>query len=107
MTPTGKQNTFAAHQLPDGILVEVRPTKIPISYANAFVKPVVPRHNADLVEASIDAFASHVDLITKSYCLKSQQRLWFSTRSIEISGTTKCDTFNEMIRELESVVGLR
>ncbi len=107
VTPTGKQNTFAAHQLPDGILVEVRPTKIPISYANAFVKPVVPRHNADLVEASIDAFASHVDLITKSYCLKSQQRLWFSTRSIEISGTTKCDTFNEMIRELESVVGLR
>lgn len=107
VTPTGKQNTFAAHQLPDGILVEVRPTKIPVSYANAFVKPVVARHSADLVEASMGAFASHVDVLTKSYCLESQQRLWFSTRSTVIPGTRKCDTFNEMIRELESVVGLR
>ena len=25
-TPSGKQNTFAAHQLPDAVLVETRPT---------------------------------------------------------------------------------
>ncbi|HOM73296.1 MAG TPA: type I-E CRISPR-associated protein Cas7/Cse4/CasC, partial [Armatimonadota bacterium] len=39
-TPTGKQNTFAAHQLPAAVLVEVRPYATPVSYANAFVKPV-------------------------------------------------------------------
>ena len=39
-SPSGKQNTFAAHQLPDAILVELRDRKVPVSYANAFVNPV-------------------------------------------------------------------
>ena len=107
VTPTGKQNTFAAHQLPDGILIEVRPINIPVSYANAFVKPVVVQRNLDLVDASLQAFASHVDLLTHKYSLKAASRLWFTTRPINIPATQQCDTFDDMIRELESVVGLR
>ena len=42
-TPSGKQNSFAAHQLPSVILVEVRPHPTPVSYANAFVDPARPR----------------------------------------------------------------
>ena len=40
VTPTGKQNSFAAHNPPDGILVQIQDRNIPISYANAFAKPV-------------------------------------------------------------------
>ncbi|HPP76586.1 MAG TPA: type I-E CRISPR-associated protein Cas7/Cse4/CasC, partial [Armatimonadota bacterium] len=45
-TPTGKQNTFAAHQLPAAVLVEVRPYATPVSYANAFVKPVFAKRDS-------------------------------------------------------------
>ena len=38
VNPTGKQNSFAAHNPPDGMLIEIKNT--PISYANAFAKPV-------------------------------------------------------------------
>ncbi len=37
VNPTGKQNSFAAHNPPDGILVEIRNS--PLSYANAFAQP--------------------------------------------------------------------
>lgn len=37
--PSGKQNSFAAHNPPDGILVEVKDTKTPTNYANAFAEP--------------------------------------------------------------------
>jgi len=38
--PTGKQNSFAAHGVPELILVEWSNSKRPISYANAFLQPV-------------------------------------------------------------------
>ena len=37
--PSGKQNSFAAFSLPDFILVEVSDKNLPVSYANAFLKP--------------------------------------------------------------------
>ena len=37
--PSGKQNTFAAQNLPDLVLVEVRQQNVAVSYANAFLKP--------------------------------------------------------------------
>lgn len=37
--PTGKQNTFAAQNPPDLVLAEVRQRNVPVSYANAFLKP--------------------------------------------------------------------
>ena len=39
-TPSGKQNTFAAHNPPDAILVELSDSHVPVNYANAFVGPV-------------------------------------------------------------------
>lgn len=39
-TPSGKQNSFAAHNPPEGILVEIKKNgRIPMSYANAFAEP--------------------------------------------------------------------
>lgn len=103
-TPSGKQNTFAAHQLPDAILVEMRESKAPVSYANAFVKPVQPRGGQDLVELSIFEFKAHVEQLTRKFSLQSAARLWFTTRSIEIEGTVACETLDDLVDGIESTL---
>jgi CRISPR system Cascade subunit CasC len=52
--PTGKQNTFAAHNPPDLIVAVVR-ERGQWSLANAFVRPVQPRSEQDLVAGSVAA----------------------------------------------------
>ncbi len=52
--PTGKQNTFAAHNPPDLILAVVR-KRGQWSLANAFIRPVQPLGDQDLVAGSITA----------------------------------------------------
>lgn len=103
-TPSGKQNTFAAHQLPDGILIEVRHRKTPVSYANAFVRPARAQGDTDLVADSLAKFASHVELLTHKFSLEAMPRLWFTTRDTEIKGTTRCDTINDLFSQLDAAV---
>ena len=50
--PTGKQNTFAAHNAPDFIGVSLRHVA-PMSLANAFEKPVVADLRESLTEQSV------------------------------------------------------
>jgi CRISPR system Cascade subunit CasC len=50
--PTGKQNSFAAHNPPSLVFAVVRDGP-PVSLANAFVRPVTPRDGESLVEKSI------------------------------------------------------
>jgi len=102
--PSGKQNSFAAHQLPDAILVEVCERKVPVSYANAFVKPVQSRSGEDLVTLSIEALKAHVELLTKKFSLRRVGRFWFSTRAIQIEGTRACETIDELLAQLKSVL---
>lgn len=103
-TPSGKQNTFAAHQLPDAILVEVRPHQTPVSYANAFVKPAQTRGQVDLVEDSLNKLAEHVELLTRKFSLQADPRLWFCTREVAVAGTTTCETLDDLMAALAQVV---
>jgi CRISPR system Cascade subunit CasC len=73
-TPSGKQNSFAAHNPPDGILVEFKAS--PVSYANAFVKPVRVGER-DLVGQSIAELAKYVGQYEQGYG-KPDARFWFS-----------------------------
>lgn len=106
-SPSGKQNTFAAHQLPDAILVEVRERKVPVSYANAFVKPVQARASDDLVSASVNALKTHVELLTRKFSLQSLERLWFSTLDVTVDGTRPCETLDELTSQLRDVLRSR
>lgn len=72
--PTGKQNSFAAHNPPDGILIELRNT--PISYANAFAKPV-NKDERDIVSQSIAQLGQYICDIDTGYG-KPEHRFWFS-----------------------------
>lgn len=56
--PTGKQNSFAARSAPSFIMTVVRPSGA-WSLANAFVRPVQPDANIDLVSKSIQALGAY------------------------------------------------
>jgi len=64
--PTGKQNTFAAHNPPSLVFAAVR-TGGPVSLTNAFVKPVAPDQDASLVEKSIAALDGYYGRLVKMY----------------------------------------
>lgn len=74
-TPTGKQNSFAAHQLPALVLVEVRPARTPVSYANAFVDPARAGKGDDLVRTSLVQMGRHVESLTAGFNLEAEARL--------------------------------
>jgi CRISPR system Cascade subunit CasC len=72
--PTGKQNSFAAHNPPDGMLIEIKNT--PVSYANAFAKPVT-QGERDIISQSIAQLARYVHDMDTGYG-KPVMRFWFS-----------------------------
>jgi CRISPR system Cascade subunit CasC len=73
--PTGKQNSCAAHNRPDGILIEFKNS--PVSYANAFAKPVPSKGDRDLVSQSIAQLGQYIHDIDVGYG-QPTRRFWFS-----------------------------
>ncbi len=66
--PTGKQNSFAAQNLPSFGLFVRRQGGVPISLANAFAKPVRPqKDDDDLVGLSVAALTKHWDDLKAVY----------------------------------------
>ncbi|MBP9004016.1 MAG: type I-E CRISPR-associated protein Cas7/Cse4/CasC [Candidatus Hydrogenedentes bacterium] len=91
VNPTGKQNSFAAHNPPLGILVELR--KYPVNYANAFVQPVDVEDREDLVAESIARLAMHVQDLDNGYGAP-EKRFWFSPNlryPLQYNGTPVVD----------------
>ncbi|MCX7048127.1 MAG: type I-E CRISPR-associated protein Cas7/Cse4/CasC [Candidatus Sumerlaeota bacterium] len=72
--PTGKQNSYAAHNPPDGVAVEIK--EMPISYANAFASPV-KTDTRDIVSQSIAQLAQYMRDLDVGYG-KPNHRFWFS-----------------------------
>ncbi|WP_395145549.1 type I-E CRISPR-associated protein Cas7/Cse4/CasC [Armatimonas sp.] len=106
-TPSGKQNTFAAHQLPAAVLVEVRPVKTPISYANAFVDPVrAGKDGKDLVTGSLTAFGEHVAALTDGFNLKTSKRLLLAPlhKDWSIEGTEKVKSLAALLSALDEAL---
>lgn len=97
--PSGKQNSFAAHNLPDVVLVEVRPQQIALAYHNAFVKPVRPQRDLSLMEASAAALARYIPEINRMYDLKAE-RAYLSTVPFELEGAQRCAKLEELLNWL-------
>jgi len=106
VTPTGKQNTFAAHQLPAAVLVEARPTCTPVSYANAFVEPARATSGSDLVSSSLEKLGKHVEALTSGFNLQSTQRLLLAPEHAEfsISGVERVADLNALCTRLREVM---
>lgn len=64
--PTGKQNTFAAHNPPGFVGVVLRHSS-PFNLANAFEKPVWPKADKELTSLSVEKLAAHDAKISAFY----------------------------------------
>ncbi len=106
VTPTGKQNSFAAHQLPAAVLVEVRPYPTPVSYANAFVEPARAGKGDDLVSASLLKFGQHVTALTNGFNLEAAARLLLAPEheGLQITGTERVSDLNTLAARLAAVI---
>lgn len=64
--PTGKQNTFAAHNPPSFVGVVLRHAS-PFNLANAFEKPVWPKQDQELTSLSVERLAEQDNKISMVY----------------------------------------
>lgn len=97
--PSGKQNSFAGHVAPDAMLVEFKPEKIPLSYVNAFAKPV-SRYSTQIVKDSTDRLAQEVDLMDGFYALPVAHRAWMALRSE--TAPRACERFGSFAELLDA-----
>lgn len=87
ISPSGKQNSFASHCEPCGILVEIKDNMTPTSYANAFAEPVerIGRPEDDVADEksiegrSVACLADHVHSLRRAYNSDSAL-LWYSPK---------------------------
>jgi len=112
VNPTGKQNSFAAHNPPDGMLIEIKST--PISYANAFAKPAT-QGERDMISQSIAQLGQYIYDLDTGYG-KPQQRFWFSpnlryplrvvenNKEIELAGNN-LKSLEELIAAVITAIG--
>lgn len=63
--PTGKQNTFAAHNPPEFVMVSVRRNTAPRNLANAFETPI--RAKEGLTQKSVEALARKSKVLQAAY----------------------------------------
>ena len=65
--PTGKQNTFAAHNPPEFVMASVRRNTAPRNLANAFEIPVFVRKNQSLTRESAQELAAKAKVLQEAY----------------------------------------
>ena len=95
--PSGKQNTFAGHVLPEAIMVECKKDKVPLSYANAYAE-AVSRTSRKVVQDSINKLVAEVDLMDRCYGLKPLHRGWMALRSNDHPDVCECfANFDELL----------
>lgn len=93
--PSGKQNSFAGHTLPSLMCVEIKRDKIPVSYANAFAKPINVK-KGNVIDDSVRALAEEIDKTDKAYGIESD-RFWFCPDSDKRPERAEiCDELNAL-----------
>ena len=110
--PGGKQNSFAGNILPSAILIECKDYPVPVSYANAFVKPVQSTYDKDLVEESVNRLVDHVKNIDEEFNLPIKKRYWFCAglnKKIEMANNEEktvvnCPSFTNIIDNVSEFI---
>ena len=65
--PSGKQNSFAAHNDPEYVAVTVRTEADPRNLANAFEKPIRPSREQSLTEVSVKQLEAKWERLATAY----------------------------------------
>lgn len=105
VTPSGKQNSFAAHQPPSLVWIEVRDQNLPVSYANAFCNPVNPKTGSGLERNSAEALKKEGESLQSMYGLQARKRFLLSKHGdLELLGTKPAKDLATILAELEQEV---
>lgn len=105
VNPNGKQNTFAAHILPSLVMVEIKDTKVPMNYSNAFVKPARPDSEHDIVESSVIKLATEVNKADKFFGLDVVKRLWLDTTDVmKPENCEVCNSLQELVDSISNII---
>ncbi|MCE1190381.1 MAG: type I-E CRISPR-associated protein Cas7/Cse4/CasC [Ignavibacteria bacterium] len=111
--PTGKQNSFAAHNPPSLGFALIRESNMPWSLANAFEKPVRPSEKKGLVASSIEAMSSYWDSLSTVYAaqlnLKGAASVMLptiDTENINATGVLQFSksTVEELINSIDALI---
>jgi CRISPR system Cascade subunit CasC len=89
--PSGKQNSMAAQNPPSLVLCDVRDKAEPRSLANAFVEPVRPGREGDLVTLSTLRLAKYAASLDKVYGTKGRGKDGLSFVSLDPEDTVSKD----------------
>ncbi len=120
--PTGKFNSMATPSLPTLVLVEIRNSHVPVSYADAFAKPVDPKNEekqsdtgqvqrVDLPEESARRLIREANRITKAFCRGATHRLLFTggrelraSLDGESAPVVPIETVNDLVAKLKTAL---
>ncbi|PWH15265.1 MAG: type I-E CRISPR-associated protein Cas7/Cse4/CasC [Ardenticatenia bacterium] len=94
--PSGKQNAFAAFNLPDVVLVEVMRDNLPVSYANAFLKPARPSGDQSLMDASVAQLSDYMNRVIPVYDLEAQRAYTALQDGHQLPFAQRCPTLKEL-----------
>ncbi|EKR75180.1 CRISPR-associated protein Cas7/Cse4/CasC, subtype I-E [Leptospira noguchii str. 2006001870] len=75
--PSGKQNSFAAHNPPHFIGIEIKDKKVPVNLANAFIKPITPDNKLSLNDKAIEALAKYAKRNREAFSLPMKDQAHF------------------------------
>jgi CRISPR system Cascade subunit CasC len=107
-TPTGKQNSFASHSVPELILVEISRVRRPLSYANAFLRPVQGGIDRNLMAESARALQEYLDSVGEAFAPRDLQRFALTTGhargTCSTNGITAEVSFEKLIESVEKAV---
>ena len=102
-TPTGKR-TGTAPYTPAAYLEVVVRRQHPLSLANAFLQPVVPRGDDDVMKVSIERLVAERQRNESAYGLVPEARFVLSLRP-EVTGDQNVTTLAELGQKLEALLG--
>jgi CRISPR system Cascade subunit CasC len=104
--PTGKQTSMAAQNPPSFIFAVVRKSGL-WSLANAFVKPVRPKGDSDLVEESVERLDEHWGQLTTAYGssqIKDKCYVHLAGTELEKLNGSRVDNLDELVKRMRDAV---
>ncbi len=102
--PTGKQNSFAAHNPPDFIAVRLSTTDAPRNLANAFIEPISATQGKDLMANSVKRLEKYWKTIDMAYGSPDRQKTWvlnISRADLEFLADYNCTRFQDILSGVE------
>lgn len=103
--PKGKQTSYAASVYPSLVMIEIKDTKIPVNYSNAFITPIKNDENGNIVENSVKVLGQYVSKMDKIFNT-NKRRYWLNVDGKKEDFPENCEICNELDELIVKVVEL-